>query len=324
MDDLQITVCAMASRDSDQNLVRDLALAYPTKIVPCFGYHPWFSHSIALDPSLSKEDHYKKLFLDAQKTVTPDHERSFTTILPTLSQPRPLNDILDEMRHNLNTLPDAMVGEVGMDRSFHVPFDFHERPRKRTPFNVPVDHQVAVLEAQLDLAIELGRNVSIHSVHLQQATAELLDRLAKKHGDKFYRISIDLHSCGLSPETWRSIEKKHPNIYISLSTAINGKSSSYKALIAACANDRILAESDCDDIQMSTAYTWTMVKDIAEIKEWTVEDSWSEELEEEKWGIVRHLKENWKRFREGNHIPPSQRKSVRHHKKVDRYHSPSP
>lgn len=37
MDHLQITVCAMASRESDQSLVRNLATAYPSKIVPCFG-----------------------------------------------------------------------------------------------------------------------------------------------------------------------------------------------------------------------------------------------------------------------------------------------
>ena len=110
------------------------------------------------------------------------------------------------MRRNLSIFPNAMVGEVGMDRSFRVPFDFYEKPRRRTPFTVPIDHQITILEAQLDLAIELNRNVSIHTVHVQQATVDLLNRLAKKHGDSFYRISVNLHSCALSSETWRSIE----------------------------------------------------------------------------------------------------------------------
>lgn len=170
------------------------------------GYHPWFSHCITLDPSLPKEDHYRRLFLDVQKTITLEHRTIFDDILPTLPLPRSLNDILEEIGHNLSIFPNAMVGEVGMDRSFRVPYDFHERPRRYTPFTVPIDHQITILEAQLDLAIELKRNVSIHSVHLQQATVDLLNRLAKKHGDSFYRISVNLHSCALSSETWRSIE----------------------------------------------------------------------------------------------------------------------
>ncbi|KAF5352739.1 hypothetical protein D9756_005914 [Leucocoprinus leucothites] len=324
MEELQITVCAMASREADQTLVRDLAMAHPSKVIPCFGYHPWFSQCIALDASLSKEDHYKRLFLDVRKTITPEHQTAFNTVLLNLPPPRNLKDILDEMRQNLINLPNAMVGEVGIDRSFHVPFDFHEKPRRRTPFNVPVDHQLAILEAQLDLAVELGRNVSVHSVHLQQATADLLDRIAKKHGDSFYRISINLHSCGFSPETWRSIEKRHTNVYISLSTVINGKSSSYKALIASCANDRILAESDYDNIHMCTSQTWDIVKAIAEIKNWKIETNWLEDLEVEEWGVVHHLKRNWERFVHGNHAPPSARKSTRRLKKADQHRSPSP
>lgn len=37
MDRLQITVCAMATRQSDQVLVHNLATAYPAKVIPCFG-----------------------------------------------------------------------------------------------------------------------------------------------------------------------------------------------------------------------------------------------------------------------------------------------
>lgn len=34
---LPITICAMSSMESDQQLVRELALANPTRVVPCFG-----------------------------------------------------------------------------------------------------------------------------------------------------------------------------------------------------------------------------------------------------------------------------------------------
>lgn len=37
MHSLAVRVCAMATRASDQPLVRDLAAAYPDKVIPCFG-----------------------------------------------------------------------------------------------------------------------------------------------------------------------------------------------------------------------------------------------------------------------------------------------
>jgi len=324
IDQLQITVCAMASRQSDQILVQNLATAYPSKIVPCFGYHPWFSHFITTDPTVSKEDHYKRLFLDSQASVNPEHQEAFKAILPHLPEPRPLDAILHELRQNLSNFPNAMVGEVGLDRSFHVPYNFDATPRKLSPFSVPLDHQLALLEAQLDVAIEFGRNVSFHSVKSQQATVDLLDRLHKKHGDAFYRISIDMHSCGFSKETWKAVENKYINVFLSLSMVINEKHSSYKALIAACSDDRILVESDYNDINMSTSQTWEMLENVAEIKKWHIESIWIDTLDEKEWGAVRRLEQNWFKFRNGNHPPPTSGKSAKDRKKPDRYHSPPP
>ena len=39
MQRLGITVCAMSTVQSDQPRVRDLATAYPEKVVPCFGWY---------------------------------------------------------------------------------------------------------------------------------------------------------------------------------------------------------------------------------------------------------------------------------------------
>ena len=39
MQRLDITVCAMSTMQSDQVRVRDLATAYPKKVVPCFGWY---------------------------------------------------------------------------------------------------------------------------------------------------------------------------------------------------------------------------------------------------------------------------------------------
>lgn len=155
---------------------------------------------------MGKEEHYRSLLLPPSNADA-SLESEFNSLLPHLPEPRPLKEIIAEVRSNLEDIPQAFVGEVGLDRSFRVPYDYHATPRELTSFGIPLQHQLAILEAQIDLAIELERNVSIHSVKSQQATVDLLQKMKKKVGDeKFLRISLDLHSCGLSAQTWRDVE----------------------------------------------------------------------------------------------------------------------
>jgi Tat protein secretion system quality control protein TatD with DNase activity len=111
-----------------------------------------------------------------------------------------------------------MLGEVGIDRSARIPFptnggdgddnvpDGRTNGPKLSPFSTPFTHQLAILEAQLTLAVELRRNVSLHSVKASAQTRELFDRMAAAHGAAWFAISVDVHSCTLSPEVWRVIE----------------------------------------------------------------------------------------------------------------------
>lgn len=41
MDGLAVRICAMATRATDQALVKQLAAAYPEKVIPCFGLWPF-------------------------------------------------------------------------------------------------------------------------------------------------------------------------------------------------------------------------------------------------------------------------------------------
>lgn len=175
------------------------------------GYHPWFVHWIALQPVTSKEEHYGGLFLD---TTAPNGEQAdaFGKLLPSLPDPILLSDVLLDLRRDLEAFPQAMLGEVGLDRSFRVALDYSASPRELTPFTIPFEHQLAVVEAQLGLAVELGRNVSFHSVKSQMATMELLSRMSAKHGEKWNAISVDMHSCGLSAQTWTDIEVSFPHV----------------------------------------------------------------------------------------------------------------
>ena len=139
-------------------------------------------------------------------------------LLPFLPDPIPLADVLTDLRKNLTAFPHAMLGKVGLDRACRIPFSHPADPpfaaaadnapssaRELSPFTIPLAHQLAVLEAQLAVAAALARPVSLHSVKAQQATRELLDRMRAAHGARWLAISVDLHSCGLSAQTWAEI-----------------------------------------------------------------------------------------------------------------------
>lgn len=181
----------MASRAQDQEIVAkfadacgvrslavsDLLKVGTTKVVPSFGWHPWFSHQIYDDSLLpstespngtSKLDHYKSVIVPS-----PD-DFEFLSCLPN---PRSLSAYIAETRSNLLKYPFALVGEIGIDRTFRIPQPdapsaSHSegltpggRDGKRlTPYRVDMDHQRKILKAQLNLAGELSRPVSVHGV----------------------------------------------------------------------------------------------------------------------------------------------------------------
>ena len=146
---------------------------------------------------------------DSEETNIPlpdSLEAQFSTLLAHLPNPRPLSEVIIELRQNLSDFPTSMLGEVGLDRVFRVPLDYFASTRHLTTFTIPLAHQLGILEAQMEVAVELGRNISIHSVKSQQATKELLDKMKARFGEKWYRISVDMHSCGFNPQAWRDIE----------------------------------------------------------------------------------------------------------------------
>ncbi|KAI0033994.1 hypothetical protein K488DRAFT_77557 [Vararia minispora EC-137] len=309
MDDLKITICAMASNCADQVRVRVLAERWPNKVIPAFGYHPWWAHHVSLvDPPPSRGEHYRSLFLPlfVSSTAPTDLEAAFTRLLPSLPDPRPLSDVLAELRSNLSAHPRAMLGEVGLDHSARVPFSPADTDGRKqlSPFSTPLAHQRALLEAQLELAVEMQRNVSMHSVKAPLPTRAVLDAMARKHGTRWRAISVDLHSCGVSPQMWTEIEKHHPNAFLSLSKAINSRSPNHRALIKACDPHRLLVESDYPLVSEVTGETWWMVETIAEMRGWRVERSTGDFVageDVEQWGVVQRLEENWKRFVKGGH-----------------------
>ncbi|KAJ7361456.1 hypothetical protein DFH08DRAFT_844228 [Mycena albidolilacea] len=257
MKQLQISVCAMSTHHGDQRCLE-------SAIFRLSGYHPWFTHLISLLPVTSKSEHYRHLFLGDDS--------------------QPSAEATSHLRHNFELFSStlAMLGEVGLDKQYRVAFDYHASPRRLTPFTIPLDHQLAILEAQIDIAVELRRNVSLHSVKCPQITVDLINKLRRKHGEQLDNI--------------RLTTKKHNNVFISLSTTINGRSNNLNALITACSPNRLLIESDIDNIDRCTEKCIEILNLMARVKGWPVEEAWVEDLDKDEWGVVRRIEANWKAF----------------------------
>ncbi|KAK4103494.1 Metallo-dependent hydrolase [Parathielavia hyrcaniae] len=201
----------MATRSQDQDLVASAAAQHgiqdraalaspaaqqtPDRVVPAFGWHPWFSHQLYDDtasnsppePPLDaahKVKHYASV-------LTPAPDEAFIAALP---DPLPLSQFLTDTRRRVQDARTALIGEVGLDKAFRLPWPRNaaeqsssgprrdetltpggREGRTLSPHHVRMPHQVAVLKAQLRLASELGVAVSVHGV---QAHGVLFDALA--------------------------------------------------------------------------------------------------------------------------------------------------
>ncbi|KAL8996336.1 MAG: hypothetical protein Q9169_004136 [Polycauliona sp. 2 TL-2023] len=203
----------MATRGQDQHLVCQFARKYGVDetslttlrnqthiesskcIVPSFGWHPWFSHEIYDDTGpvtseIQKPDvvqHYLSVL-----TPPPDNH-DFISSLP---EPKSFSELLTQMRNNLEEFSYALVGEIGIDRSFRLPMHWvpdekanrdddltpgGREGRHLTPYRVQIDHQRRIMKAQLDLAGALNRPVSIHGVAAHGIVYETLKETWKDY-----------------------------------------------------------------------------------------------------------------------------------------------
>ncbi|KAL4929483.1 TatD family hydrolase [Aspergillus undulatus] len=203
------TLTVMSTRADDQDLVFQSAekLAKEPgdggveRILPCFGWHPWFSHQIIDDTSVKPEcketqDSFELKKIHYSKVLKPPPGDDFIASLPN---PKPLSELLSETRSRLQKSPNALVGEIGLDRTFRLPQPWTQEEidarngamtpgsregRKLSPHQVRPEHQKAILEAQLRLAGELGRPVSVHSVQGHGGVIEVFQKIWKGHERK--------------------------------------------------------------------------------------------------------------------------------------------
>ncbi|KAL4985559.1 hypothetical protein BDW68DRAFT_164862 [Aspergillus falconensis] len=203
------TLTVMSTRADDQDLVFQVVSQLAKgpgdgdedvqRILPCFGWHPWFSHQVMDDTTTTNdqkgadEDIKKSHYIQVLK---PPPDEAFISSLPP---PKPLSQFLSETRSRLEAFPTALVGEIGLDRAFRLPQPWTQEEhdarnsgmtpgsregRRLSPHQVRPEHQKAVLEAQLRLAGELQRPVSVHSVQAHGAVIEVFKGLWKGHERK--------------------------------------------------------------------------------------------------------------------------------------------
>ena len=340
----------MATRAQDQELVAKFAdkigLTHPEtesihecRVIPSFGWHPWFSYQLYDDTGtgaetqmgkLDKSSHYRKVL------TPPPYDDAFISALP---EPQPLSDYLAQAEDYLVRYPLALVGEIGLDRSFRIPNawlpaqtaerDSDLTPggregRRLSPHRVHVDHQRKIMRAQLNLAGELQRPVSVHGVAAHGIVFDTLreswrgyekevvsKRTRKRRGSvtaahaheintehngeqvstsKPYPPRICLHSYSGPPEPLN--QYFHPSIpaviFFSFSQVINFSTpASSKAIevIKAVPKDRVLVESDLHCAgERLDGLLEEMARSICRIKGWSLEDG------------VRQLADNWKAF----------------------------
>ena len=348
----------MATRAQDQELVssvaHDIGLKSSdapleqqwqdqSKMIPSFGWHPWFSYQMFDEnmydgkTTLSDEDRIAHF----QSVLTPKSEdKDFLLRLP---EPRPFRQFIEQTKRYLEKHPLALVGEIGLDRAFRLPETWlpeqrqdrndeltpgGREGRRLSPYRVSMDHQRLILKAQLNLAGELHRPVSVHGVQVHGILYEALSETWKGHERKVlsrrerkelkstqkrqadvedmteiskdadtspkpYPPRICLHSYSGPPDQVKQyLQPSIPaEIFFSFSEVINFDKPSTKAgeVIKMLPDDKILIESDLHTAgERMDEYLEAVVRRVCKLKGWPLEDG------------VKQLAKNWKRFVSGS------------------------
>ena len=221
----------MSSTLPTQSIVEIRSIISPA-IIPYYGVHPWFTHHLSLSSPLdSKSTHYQKIFECNQISLQPYFDR--------LPDPTSAEDFLREMERRLLADPKAQVGEVGLDRTFKLPFSIanyiptpahppiappcnchsslssaddalrtasnnYDRPKT---LKTSLHHQQMILEAQINLAIKHRRAVSCHSVQSSEAIIDSFRKLKLADELGWKRTAVCLHSFGGSAESAKVLQK---------------------------------------------------------------------------------------------------------------------
>jgi Tat protein secretion system quality control protein TatD with DNase activity len=344
----------MATRREDQPILDKFCkeqdgpvtnFSHDTKVVPGFGWHPWFSHllyddTIAPVPNgqtrITDEDARASHFA---AVLSPAADREFAL---ALELPTPLSVALAELRANLEAHPLAMVGEVGLDKAFRLPEPWtpeeEDRQRERDPGRTPggrcrrklsahrvaIAHQKVVLLAQLRVAGEFGRAVSVHGVQVHGALFEVFKELWKGYevqkaskkqrkealveqlketsseNRKPFPPRICLHSFSGTVDALKPYFATHvpSDNYVSFAWLNNFRGSDsastrVEEVIKWVPESRILIESDLHEVSdESDELLERMARTVCDLRGWSLEDG-VQILGRNWWRFVAGKEEGW-------------------------------
>ncbi|CEI93426.1 hypothetical protein RMCBS344292_07659 [Rhizopus microsporus] len=239
----------------------------------------------------SANEHYKSV-------LTCPHEDELEQMIHDLKDPFPYEVWYQNLRQRLLDHPNAIVGEIGLDRAAKLlpggAIEWHGV--KPTNVQCSIEHQLRIFEIQSNLARELDRGISAHCVqgqghlynYLKEQSGQYSNRKLKKLNKPFSPLRLCLHSYGGSPATIHQFMQLNGfKIYISFSAVINARllpTEKFIELIKAVPEDRLLIESDLNSPKGLDTCMIEITKIIAQTRQWSVQK------------VVQVTQKNWQEF----------------------------
>ncbi|KAF2075243.1 hypothetical protein CYY_003461 [Polysphondylium violaceum] len=276
----------MGTTVADWDRVDSLANAFEQQqrgdhVLRCFGIHPWFVYQyhppkellgLPITTSLVqvKPKEGEGQLKEAEGEGEEEEESgkcSCTSNDNTTSSNSNSNEIYkidntweEKMKALLEKYPEAMVGEIGVDKVTKV---------KATGKNEQ-EAQWLFLSKQIAMAKQYDRLVSLHCVQLH---GKLLDFFMALPIDQFPK-RIALHTFGGKPSTVSQFSKmkdtKGDRFYFGISF-INLTSSRIEKLIQAIPDDRLLLESDQNTPLEAEQSLFRVIQTVSKSKNWSIE-----------------------------------------------------
>jgi Tat protein secretion system quality control protein TatD with DNase activity len=222
-------VATMGTRPGDWAAVAALAAAWPERVVPAYGVHPWHAHRLPAPPNE----------------------------LPSAAAVGTEPPWCAQLRARLQATPAAVVGEIGLDKVARLP--------DRAPGPADLAHQQALFRWQLALAGALRRPVSVHCVRASAAVVETLRALPQAARPP----AVAMHSYLGSADTVRLLLRVGVPVFFGFSACICLRAPDRaRAAAAVVPPDRVLVESDHADPAQVHADLHVMLAWLADVQGW--------------------------------------------------------
>jgi Tat protein secretion system quality control protein TatD with DNase activity len=263
------------------------------KCIPCFGVHPWFSHFLMTQQE-AVEEHYKSILNSSNTEELQDMIDSLTNNATTFKYDTWYNNL----RSRLLDHPEALVGEVGVDRAARLlpGGSVKWQGVKPTSVQCSIEHQIAIFDIQCTLARELNRGMSVHCVQGQGHLFNYLKAQSNQYSSRKVKqfkvipnmLRMCLHSYGGSTGSIKQfLELKGFQIFVSFSVGINARltpANKLQELIRAVPEDRLLIESDLNTPKGIDPCMMEITKIVAEARQWSIKQ------------VVQITSRNWVNF----------------------------